>query len=390
MRTDISQRFEFLKEIDKLRGVNRHNVLIDGSRVENSAEHSWHLALYALILQEHAPAGVDILRVIQMLMIHDIVEIDVGDHPIHLSTDWQDVAAAEGAAADRIFGLLPVEQRDTLIALWREFEADTSKDAQFAKTLDRLQPLFQTLLGHAPDYHRDICRENIYSGRALSVKERFAEMYDYLTVLLEQPDVQAKNATLAAQIGFLKEADQLKSVLRASRLGDGSRRENSAEHSWHILLFALILEPHAHTQVDMLEVLTMLLLHDLVEIDAGDAPIHGVVSAEALAALADAETAAADRIFGLLPTAQGMALKQIWQRFEAAETNEARFAKSIDRVQPVILNLLNGGGSWPEYNVTLDQIDSRVGQKVIRGAPELWDFVQPQVAAWFARQVNNG
>lgn len=127
----------------------------------------------------------------------------------------------------------------------------------------------------------------------------------------------------------------------------------------------------------------MLLLHDLVEIDAGDAPIHGTLTAEAIRAQEEREQAAADRIFGLLPSDQCDSLRAIWEEFEAAESDDAVFAKSIDRVQPVLLNLLNGGGSWVDYNVSFAQLEARVGVKVQRGAPAVWDYVRAQIEPWF-------
>lgn len=186
---------------------------------------------------------------------------------------------------------------------------------------------------------------------------------------------------LAQQFAFLNEADRLKSILRGTRLNDGSRHENSAEHSWHIMLYALTMAEHAETPVSIDRVLKMLLLHDLVEIDAGDAPIHGDHDA---VALAKAEQAAADRIFGLLPIDQAAAYRALWDEFEAAETPDAIFAKSIDRVQPVVANLENGGGSWRDYNVSADMVERRVGQKVRRGAPALWAHLKTRIDKWFA------
>jgi putative hydrolase of HD superfamily len=186
---------------------------------------------------------------------------------------------------------------------------------------------------------------------------------------------------LAAQFAFLAEADRLKSVLRGTTLHDGSRRENSAEHSWHICLYALTLAEHAERPVNIDRVLKMLLLHDLVEIDAGDAPIHGSHDA---AAQAKIEEAAAERIFGLLPPDQAAAYRALWDEFEAAETDDAVFAKSVDRVQPVVSNLSSGGGTWTHYAVTADQLDTRVGAKVRRGAPALWNHLVPRISAWFA------
>ena len=186
---------------------------------------------------------------------------------------------------------------------------------------------------------------------------------------------------LSAQLAFLTEADRLKSVLRGTTLCDGSRKENSAEHSWHIMLYALTLAEHANRPVNIHRVLKMLLLHDLVEIDAGDAPIHGDHDPEEQARI---EQAAADRLFGLLPADQRDAYRALWEEFEAAESDDAIFAKSIDRVQPVVSNLETGGGSWPEYRVTADQLDTRVGVKVRRGAPAVWEALKARIDGWFS------
>ncbi len=188
---------------------------------------------------------------------------------------------------------------------------------------------------------------------------------------------------LDAQFAFLREADKLKSVLRASRLIDGSRRENSAEHSWHIMLYAMVLADQADPKVQIDRVLKMLLLHDLVEIDAGDAPIHGGVDHAAMAAL---ESAAADRLFALLPDDQASEFRALWDEFEAALSPDAKFAKSIDRVQTPIANLASGGGTWIDYDVTLAQLDERVGVPIKRGAPGLWDWLRPRLVTFFSKQ----
>lgn len=186
---------------------------------------------------------------------------------------------------------------------------------------------------------------------------------------------------LSAQMAFLNEADRLKSVLRATTLLDASRCENSGEHSWHIALYAMILAEHASRPVKIDRVIKMLLIHDLVEIDAGDHPIHGDHDT---AAQDQIEQAAADRIFGLLPDDQAREFRALWEEFEAAETDDAIFAKSVDRVQPVIANLESGGGTWVEYKVTPDQLEARVGSKVRKGAPALWAHLKGRIDAWFA------
>ena len=191
-------------------------------------------------------------------------------------------------------------------------------------------------------------------------------------------------ARLDAQMAFLTEADRLKSILRGTTICDGSRAENSGEHSWHIALYAMILADQAATDVDINRVIKMLLIHDLVEIDAGDNPIFGdydVAKAEAQ------EKLAADRIFGLLPADQTREFRGLWDEFEAATTADAKFAKSLDRFQPPNQNLASGGGTWIEYDVSLDRIKDRVGAKIAIGAPGLWAWIKPQITAFFAQKV---
>jgi putative hydrolases of HD superfamily len=191
-------------------------------------------------------------------------------------------------------------------------------------------------------------------------------------------------ARLDAQFAFLNEADRLKSVLRATTLVDGSRPENSGEHSWHLALYALVLADQAEPGVDINRVVRMLLIHDLVEIDVGDVPIHSANGqAHASVETQVAEAKAADRIFGILPQDLRDTLRALWEEFEAAETPDARFAKSLDRVQPVMANLMSGGGTWKTYNVTFDQLEARVGVKIAKGTPRLWDWVKAKARPWF-------
>lgn len=188
-------------------------------------------------------------------------------------------------------------------------------------------------------------------------------------------------ARLEQQIAFLNEADRLKSVTRGTTLCDASRAENSAEHSWHLTLYALVLADQAGPDVDITRVIKMLILHDLVEIDAGDNPIFGDFDPAEMEAQ---EQAAADRIFGLLPKDLNQDLRAIWEEFEANTTPSAQFAKSLDRFQPPMQNLASGGGSWVSYNVSETQFVEKVGSKIAVGAPGLWRFAQKKVSAWFA------
>lgn len=189
---------------------------------------------------------------------------------------------------------------------------------------------------------------------------------------------------LDQQIAFLNEADKLKNTIRATELCDNSRYENSAEHSWHLTLYAMVLADQAGPDVDITLVIKMLILHDLVEIDAGDNPIFGDLDHAAIEAQ---EQVAADRIFGLLPDDLRLTFRAIWDEFEAAQTPSAQFAKSLDRFQPPMQNLQSGGGSWIDFNVTEQQIHDRVGSKITIGAPFLWDYAKTRIAAFFAAQT---
>ncbi len=372
---ELSRRFGFLCEADRLKSVARANVLMDLSRPENSAEHSWHVALYAMVFGASD-------RAIAMILIHDLVEIDCGDHPIHLAHDMAALAATERAAAERLFGALP--EGAALMALWREFEAGESADARMAKRMDHVQPMFQVLCAPAPlADHVAIVRDNMNGGRAARLWSEWPEAMAAATALL---DGRAPEGDLARRLAFLAEADKLKSIWRASTLCDASRNENSAEHSWHLALYALVMAAHAGPGTDIGRVIRMLILHDLVEIDAGDVPIHSANgAAHDGAAQVAAEQAAALRLFGLLPEAQGQAFRALWAEFEANETADAVFAKSLDRAQPVMQNILSGGGSWVEYDVTYLQLVERVGLRIERGAPALWGWLDQRAQQFFTR-----
>lgn len=186
---------------------------------------------------------------------------------------------------------------------------------------------------------------------------------------------------IAQQLAFLVELDRLKSIIRQSPLINQSRKENSAEHSWHLSMFALVLSAHAKDAVDTLHVVKLLLVHDIVEIDAGDHPIHS--TSEHAALIAEAEQHAAERIFGLLPDHQGRELLELWREFEAAETPEAIFAKALDRLQPLLINTLSNGGTWTENGVTQQQVMERYGPVIERGSPSLWEVASKRVSEFF-------
>ncbi|HEX2700377.1 MAG TPA: HD domain-containing protein [Acidimicrobiales bacterium] len=186
----------------------------------------------------------------------------------------------------------------------------------------------------------------------------------------------ATGGRLGAQLRFLLEIDRVKHVVRHNPLADGSRRENDAEHMWHLTVLAIVLAEHADEPVDLARVLTMVALHDVVEIDTGDVLVY---DAEARRAAAAAEREAAGRIFGLLPTDQAAALRSLWAEFEARQSPDARFAAAIDRLQPLLLNLAAGGGAWTTAGVTAARVRT-ANAHMAAGSARLWELAQEVIA----------
>ena len=180
---------------------------------------------------------------------------------------------------------------------------------------------------------------------------------------------------LEKQIAFLLEIDKLKSVLRRTYLLDDPRHENSAEHSWHLAVMAMLLAEHANASVNLLHVLKMLLIHDVVEIDSGDTYIYDVAGNESKAAR---EQEAAGRIFGLLPEDQRDEMHRLWEEFEARATPEARFAAALDRLMPMLHNYHTQGRSWREHGVTDAQVIAHNGH-MAEGSAGLWEYAEAMI-----------
>lgn len=177
---------------------------------------------------------------------------------------------------------------------------------------------------------------------------------------------------LTRQLDFLIEIDKLKSILRRAPLADGSRVENTAEHSWHLAMMAMILAERANEPVDVAHVVRMLLVHDIVEIDAGDTFAYDITGN---LDKAQREQRAADRLFGLLPDDQALEMRALWNEFEARATAEARFANALDRLMPLLHNYLNDARAWREHGVKIEQVRGRMAP-VIDGSADLAHVVE--------------
>ncbi|HEY8283406.1 MAG TPA: HD domain-containing protein [Chloroflexota bacterium] len=186
---------------------------------------------------------------------------------------------------------------------------------------------------------------------------------------------------LERQVRFTMELDKLKQVLRRNTLGDGSRHENSAEHSWHLGVMAAVLAEHANGPIDLSRVIQMVLVHDIVEIDAGDTFAYDAVG---ILDQSVRETLAADRIFALLPPDQTLTIRGLWEEFEARDTEEARFAVALDRFQPLLQNVASAGGTWRSHAVSLEMVRARCAA-IAEGSAALGAYAETLIAGAVAR-----
>jgi putative hydrolase of HD superfamily len=177
---------------------------------------------------------------------------------------------------------------------------------------------------------------------------------------------------LLKQVSFIKEIDKLKYIQRKTKLFNSDRHENDAEHSWHLAMMTIVLAEHSDTPIDILKVLKMVLIHDIVEIDAGDTFIYDTLKNHINT---DEELIAAKRIFGLLPTEQAKEFLAIWNEFEEGVTDEAKFAKAMDRFEPLLQNTSNNGGTWTEFNVPYQKVYDK--KKAIKqGSAAIWNYAE--------------
>lgn len=175
---------------------------------------------------------------------------------------------------------------------------------------------------------------------------------------------------LLKDIEFIVELDKMKSILRQTTLIDKSRRENDAEHSWHISVMAMVLSEYANEEVDLFKVIKMLLVHDLVEIYAGDTFCY---DKKGNSDKKERELKAADKIFGMLSKDKAIEMRELWDEFEEMKTKEALFAASMDRLQPIFSNYFSGGGTWTKFGITKAEVHKRVAP-LEKSSTELWEF----------------
>lgn len=410
----LESQIAFVMEMDKLKSVDRMTKIICQDRVENDAEHSWHVALMALVLEPYAGTKVDIARVVKMLLVHDVVEIDAGDTYIYANADADQQFQEELKGANRIFGLLPKDQAEELTSLWHEFETRETAEARFAKAIDRLSPfLYYGYSGEgclvAQGVDEEMVRAQMVSMNdvssdlknlfetVLATYQKFGVVRDSNNPSIEPANqhnkladhmhtVQVANVDLTKRIQFIVEIDKLKSIIRQTQILSVDRLENDAEHSWNLAIMAVMLHEYANADVDLLRVLKMLLIHDIVEIDAGDAPIYDLAAQKGKE---EREIAAAERLFGMLPSELCDELKSLWNEFEAHQTDDAQFARSMDRLSPLLYNFYTKGVRWAKFGVSANDVLERL-RVIADGSQALWvlgeSIIEQSVDAGFLKR----
>ncbi len=186
---------------------------------------------------------------------------------------------------------------------------------------------------------------------------------------------------LKQQLEFLYEIDKVKSIFRKTTLFHNSRHENDAEHAWHISIMAIIFSEYSNVPINTCKVIKMLLIHDLVEIDAGDVVVYDTRNRELVK---QAEMKAAQRIFGLLPEDQQSEMLELWQEFEARQSVEAKFAAALDRIEPILQNYYNQGNTWQEFQVSLEKV-LKTNKHIKEGSTELWKFIESIIIDTFKK-----
>jgi len=385
--TPFQDRLAFFVATDALKETRRANWMYSEPRQETVAEHVWHTTLLAMLLADVAPTGIDHNHVRDMLIIHDLVEVYAGDTVLWDDVPDNDVVAREQAAGERLVGLLPRAQQSRIDPLWREFQAQETQESRWARSIDALHPMvmswFPGARGHA--------NKTLTPTRILTRKRPFLEPFPPIWELARWLVGQAVkqrlipgdemmpgediSSLLATRLDFFVAADLLKQERRANHVLSAVRTESVAEHCWHTMLLGLLCEDLAPAEVDIDRVLDLLLIHDLVEVYAGDTPVHLIDDAAAVQLSEDESAAALLEMLPADPVRDHFAA--LIAEFQAFDTANARFAKALDALHPSIMTWGPGSHVHPDYigNPPEDGLILGWKRPYIADYPELWSWL---------------
>ncbi|MCO5215666.1 MAG: HD domain-containing protein [Thermomicrobiales bacterium] len=354
----------FFAETDRLKETRRACWIYSERRHETVAEHVWHATLLALINRDLAPDNVDHNHVRDLLTVHDLVEVYAGDTSVWDENGNLTAADREQAAGERLMRLLPPDSTVThcIDSLWREFQDQQTINAQWARSIDSLHPLYNSWAPGAAGHPRSLTPDNYRSARKRVPLDRFGAIGGTSWWLINQAMNQglmpiADDLPLSAyddivelmtaRTRFVTETDALKTVMRANHILAANRDESVAEHCWQTTLLALLWRDHIPAGVDINRVMDLLVVHDLVEVYAGDIPIELVQDWDAVRA---DEDAARTRLIDLLPDEFSRNLVgELIAEFLALETPDSRFARALDVIHPTLMTWGPGFHLHPDY-----------------------------------------
>ncbi len=391
---ELKDRLAFLRATDCLKELRRANWIYSRQRQETVAEHSWHALLLAMLLADTAPEGIDHDHVRDLLVVHDLVEVYAGDTPIWDDAARHDEAAREIAAGARLMALLPDEVAPRFDPLWREFQAQESEEARFARAIDTLHPPLMSW----SDGGNGHSNGSITPARLIERKRPTIEEYPALWDLLlwtvqgtvdrgvlpaddairRRSDSDPSRPDAAGcshdRIEFLLATDRLKEERRANLILSQPRRETVAEHCWHVSLLELLFADCAPAGTDRNRVADLLIVHDLVEVYAGDTSIDDLAGQRTVF---EREANAAQQLLALLPPSSRVRFAQLIDEFQAQETREARYARALDTLHPTMLTWIEGAHVHPDHENAPASASVVLERKrqMLEGYPELWSLL---------------
>lgn len=391
--TILSDIGAFFAETDRLKETRRACWIYSEPRHESVAEHIWHASLLALLNRDVTPSHINNDHVRDLLIVHDLVEVYAGDTSVwddELNTTAYD---HEWKAGETLMGLLPSSNTayDRMDSLWREFQNQQTPEAQFARAIDSIHPMFNSWAPGSVGHPANLTPANYTSPRKRVLLDRFDSVREASWWLVRQgisqglmPDdghcpsvVLGESAELiSSRSAFYTQADGLKTVTRANHICAAERSETVAEHCWHTTLLALLWAEYVPENVDINRVMDLLIIHDLVEVYAGDIPVYDVVDKDAVVL---SERNAQQRLLKLLPDSTSRDLIQdLTDEYLELDTPNARFARAIDVMHPTIMTWGPGSHIHPVYVQNIPSVAPMREHKMeyIASYPELVELLE--------------
>lgn len=402
--SDLVDRLPFFLAADALKEIRRANWVHSTARLENVAEHSWHVLLLAMLFADAAPDGVDHNHVRDLLIVHDLVEVYAGDTPLWNTELQRSEVERELDAAGRLLGMLPVDVRGRFDGLIHEFLEQQTREARFARAIDSLHPLLMSWSeGGSGHSNGEITAAKLIERKRPTI-EAYPLLWELVLRILQDevdrgalpPDdaIQRRGALsgttsesvltssqrtdrivgLFPRLAFFVTTDRLKEEMRGNLILSHPRRETVAEHCWHVSLLGMLFRDCAPEGVDLDRVADLLIVHDLVEVYAGDTDLFYLADQEAMLAR---EAEAAGRLLQLLPPEPRERFEALIDEFQLQTTQEARFARAIDTLHPTLLTWVEGAHVHPDRQHTPISASIAVERKrtLLEPYPRLWELL---------------